>query len=541
MRWPLGAVASLLVAIGLCGCGSRPDHHAERERPEPIQLASVAGNAGIHFRLGHHGRSPLTILDTAGGGCAFLDYDQDGWPDILLVGPFKVALYHNERNGTFRDVTPRSGLLSNRHWMGCAVGDYDGDGRPDVVLTGYRCFGLFHNEGDGRFRDVTRESGIAGLEWSMSAAFGDVNGDGKLDLYITQYLHFGADVEQLCPLGELRTACGPEVYQPLSGRLYLNQGNGHFRAHDTGHWKDTGKTWGALISGLVEPSHPSIYLANDMLPGDLWVRRGAAFRNSGIDSGTAYDAQGHLQGGMAVDSGDYDNDGKLDLLVTTFFAQPTSLYHNDGSGLFTAVSSQTGLGAPTMPYVKFGTAFADLDNDGWLDIITANGHVRDNIHDFDSGQTYAQPMQVFRNQGGTFKECPRAALPPEAQSLVGRGLAVADYNRDGLPDVLVVNLEGEAVLLQNRSRGGHWLDVRLQQTGANRFGIGARVELRCGGLTQLREVKTCGSVLSAQDPVAHFGLGDRQSPATLKIMWADGTLRELVVDRLDQTVTVRQR
>lgn len=524
-----------LLLLLLPGCRPARPAPAASAAPAGIRLVEVGRQAGIDFRLGHAGRSPLTILETAGGGCAFLDFDRDGRLDILLVGPFRVGLYRNRGDGTFQDVTRTSGLAGNRYWMGCAVGDYDGDALPDLFLTGYRCFALYRNTGRG-FADVTATSGIADLDWSMSAAFADVDLDGDLDLYVTQYLRFDSTTPRLCRLGSIQSACGPEVYEPLSGRLYIQQAPGRFRPFPG--WKDTGKTWGVIVSHLADTRRPAIYLANDMMPGDLWVFRNGRYRNIGPESATAFDAQGHLQGGMGVDTGDYDNDGQLDLVVTTFFTQATSLYRNDGGGLFTVTSGPSGVGGPTMPYVGFGTAFVDLDNDGWQDLIIANGHVRDNVRQFDAAQDYPQPTQVFRNREGRFSECSAAAVPPEARRIVGRGLSVGDYNLDGRQDVLICDLEGRALLLENRSAAGNWLAVRLEGAGRNRSGLGARVTVEAGGRRQIREVRTCGSVLSALDPVAHFGLGGERGPVRVTVEWPEGRRQTIPAARVNAVLTV---
>jgi len=534
----------LLAATALLAAGcqtrqnpSQPAAAAPSPAPDgPIRFASVAAQAGIDFRLSNGGRTPLTILETSGGGAAFLDFDSDGWLDVLLAGPHRVGLYRSLRNGRFADVTRASGLAS-RHWMGCAAGDYDGDGRTDVFLSGYRCHALYRNLGGGRFADVTRAAGIEGLEWSMSAAFADVDLDGRLDLFVSQYLHFDPPrTPRLCQVGRVVSACGPEVYDPLSGRLFMNTGHGRFKAVP---WKDTGKTWGVLVSRLTDARRPAIYLANDMMPGDLWVNRtGRRWENIGPSSGTAYDAQGHLQGGMAVDSGDYDRDGRLDLVVTTYFAQASSLYRNDADGLFTVTSGPTGFGPPTMPYVKFGTGFVDFDNDGWLDMLCASGHVRDNVRDFDASQSYAQPLQVFRNQSGRFAEVSLAAGAIASQRAVGRGVAFGDYNRDGRVDALVCDLEGPAILLENRSDSGHWLGVRLADSGANRHGLGALVRAPVGGVELVREVRTNGGVLAAHEPAAWFGLGAQSGQIRLKVEWPDGRTTSATVPGPDRIVTL---
>lgn len=490
---------------------------------------------GLDFSLGNGGRSPLTILEASGGGCAFLDYDSDGWPDILLVGPHRLGLFHNEHNGTFQDVTAGSGLDGSRYWMGCTVGDYDGDGRPDLFLTGYHCFALYKNLGGGKFQEVTKQSGISGLDWSMSAAFADLTGSGRLDLFVGQYIHFDAASNQICEVGSTRSACGPEIYKALSGKLFRNLGQGKFQAMP---WKDTGKTWGVLASDLLGTGRPTIYEANDMEPGDLWTLQAQGWKNVGEDNGTAYDAQGHMQGGMGVDSGDYRNEGRLSLIVTTYFAQPISLYHNDGNGLFTVTSGPSNLGPPTTPFVKFGVGFVDLDNDGWLDLMLTSGHVRDNVHDFDAAQTYAQPVQIFRNTEGKFRDGSAASGIGDLRA-VGRGMTFADYDHDGKVDALVCNLEGKALLLHNITPStNHWLEVRLRSAGSNRFGLGALVTAKVGSLSMLREIRTSGSVLSASDPVAHFGFGDKTGPVDLSIRWPDGKKQHLTVSKIDTALTL---
>ena len=553
---PLLLALLLLAGVVWAGCAAKPRPPAANPAASAlantsqnasanssIRFESAAREAGIHFVLSHHGRSPLTLLETSGGGCAWLDYDGDDWPDALLVGPHNLALYHNERNGTFTDVTQHSGLKTDGYWMGCAVGDYDGDGRPDIFLTGYHCCALYHNLGGGRFEDVTTQSGISGLDWSMSAAFADLSGRGRLDLFVTQYVKFDAKTPQTCLVADRQSACGPEVYAPLSGRMFRNVDGHHFRAMP---WKDTGKTWGVLASDLLDQGRPALYLANDMMPGDLWTRQGTAgttgttWQNIGLQSGTAYDGQGHVQGGMGVDSGDYDNDGRLDLVVTTYFAQPISLYHNDGSGLFSPADSTSGLGAATAPYVKFGVGFADLDNDGWLDLAVTSGNVRDNVHEYDASQTYAQPIQLFQNHQGHFTDISLQAGAWAKTPIVGRGLAFADYDRDGRTDVLICNLEGEAVLLHNQSPPQHWLDAQLRSSGPNCFGLGARVTCIADGKKQLREIRTSGSVSSALLPVAHFGLGAYRGPVTLEIRWPDGKTQQTVIPVVDTLTTVHQ-
>jgi hypothetical protein len=503
----------------------------------PLRFEDVAASAGLDFKLGHAGRSPLNVLETAGGGAAFLDFDSDGLLDALLVGPHRLGLFRNTGGGRFRDVTAASGLDPARYWMGCSTGDYDGDGRVDLLLTGYRCTTLYRNTG-GRFVDVTIPSGVKVPGWALSGAFADYDRDGRLDLYVTRYLRFDEKTPQLCRLGSLQTACGPEVYEPQHGMLFHNLGGGKFEdvtaraGLSTAH----GKSWAALFSDFNDDGYPDLYVANDMTPCDFYLSERGRFVSSGAGGSVAYDGNGHLMGAMGVDSGDYNNDGRLDLLVTTYFAQPTSLYRNDGEAFFTEVGTPAGIGAASQQYVGFGTGLVDFDNDGWLDMFLANGHVRDNVKQHDAGQDYAQPLQLFRNRNGQFQEVSREAGAPFGQPLVGRGAAFGDYDADGKVDVLVCNLEGAPLLLRNvTTSANHWLRVRLRGGGGNRQALGALVRIRYRGGSQVREVRTSGSVLSGSEPVAHFGLGAETVVEQLTIRWPDGretTHRDVTADQV---------
>jgi hypothetical protein len=491
----------------------------------------VAPAAGIDFELGHGGRLPLTILETSGGGAAFLDFDSDGLLDALLVGPRRVGLYRNRGDGSgrFEDVSARSGFDARPYWMGCATGDFDGDGWVDVLLTGYDRTALYRNV-RGRFEDVTAAAGIDGSGWSLSAAFADYDRDGRLDVYVARYLVFDDKTPRFCRVGKIQDACGPEVYEPQFGVLYRNAGGGRFQdvTRSAGLTPAHGKSWAALFSDFDDNGYPDLYVANDMTPCDFYVNEGGRFRASGSHTGVAYDASGHLQGAMGCDSGDYNNDGRFDLLVTVYFAQPTSLYRNDGRGLFTEVGTPAGIGAPTMRYVGFGTGFLDVDNDGWQDVFLTNGHVRANVRNHDAGQDYRQPLQLFRNDGGQFTEVTSTAGAPFGTPIVGRGAAFGDIDNDGRIDMLVCDLEGKSQLLRNVTGDNHWLRVRLREPGGNTQGLGARLTIEHGGRSQVREVRTCGSVMSAHEPVAHFGLGKHDRVERLTVRWPDGqeTVRE---------------
>jgi hypothetical protein len=536
---------------------------AKREvAPSPsrlgLSLTDVAQRAGVRFRLGHQGKTPLNILETAGGGGAFVDYDNDGHLDILLVGPSNLALFHNNRDGTFADVTlkafPRNTqyAIRNTLWMGCTTGDYDNDGFADLFVTGYHHCALFHNERNGTFRDVTQQAGVNVPGWSLSAAFGDVDNDGWLDLYVTRYVQFDRKTPQLCKVGNIVSACGPEAYEPQKGVLYRNQRNGTFQdvTRQAGVADSAGKGWGVVFSDYDNDGWQDFYVANDEMPCDLYRNLGKGkFENVGLATGTAYDAHGRLQGGMGCDFGDFNNDGRLDLFVTTYFEQPKSLYRNDGNGIFEEVSFTMGLAQKTLPFVAFGTALRDLNNDGFLDIFIANGHVRDNAHRLDSSATYAQRMQLFLSRHGeAFVECKGGASLP-AQPIVGRGAAFGDYDNDGDIDILVVNLEGDALLLRND--GGNkrnWLRVKVrgrkgkegEEGGSNRDGMGARVTITVGGKQRIAEVQTSGSVMSGNDKRVHFGLGNARTVERVEVRWLSGAKKVLENVKANQEVTIEE-
>jgi hypothetical protein len=485
----------------------------------------VAEQSGIRFRLTRPSNRPLTVLETAPGGCAFLDYDLDGRLDALLVGDGACALYRNEGPGGFREVSESVGLDRPDRWMGCAVGDIDGDRYPDLLLTGYRCLRLYRNDGGKRFLDVTADSGLRTNAWTTSAAFWDADRDGDLDLYVGAYLQYTEGVEDLCRLGEIRTACGPEHYDEERGAFYVNNGDGRFQEATAQYGFDraSGKTWGVAPADFDGDGWVDVYLANDMMPCDLFRNeKGRRFQNIGPESGTAFDLVGNLLGGMGVDWGDVDADGAPDLLLTTYFLQPMCLYRNQSAGTFREASQGYGLAAPTRPFVGFGCGLIDIDNDTDLDIFTANGHVRSNVDQFDASQHFRQPMQVLRNEGGgRFRDASRWAGPCLSDPIVGRGTAFGDYDADGDLDILVVDLDGPARLLRNNFPEQNWLRVRLEGR-RNREGIGARVSVKTSARRWETQVFRARAVLSASEPVAHFGLGSTPGPVDVEVRWADG-------------------
>lgn len=513
---------------------------------QPFHLIDRSKEAGIVFQLGHNGRSPLNILETAGCGCAFLDFDNDGLLDILLVGQPFCALYKNEGNGTFREYTKEAGITANGMFMGVAVGDYDNDGWPDIFISGYGCNVLLHNR-HGYFEDVTKNSGLEPThpyEWATSATFVDLDRDGTLELVVGHYVTFTPHSLQTCRYGNVQAACPPFYYDPQFVRVYRYTSNHKFMdmTHAWGFDKGHGNNLGVAAADYDNDGWPDLYVANDGLAADLWHNRQTGFENVGLISGTAYDANGNPQAGMGVDWGDYDNDGFLDLVVATFQDQPRALYHNEGNGLFKFVSYAAGLGETTQR-LAFGAVWSDFDLDGWLDLLFTNGHVQDTVNQFHPPATYKQTMQAFQNQrNGTFHDISALVGPDFSRPIVGRGLAVGDYDNDGKPDALVIDLEGRALLLHNETpTSNQWLGIKLIGTKSNRDAIGARVYLEQQGMRQMREIQTGRSYLSASDPRALFGLGSANAtPVQIKIHWPSGKTHSFMVSNLNRYIAVHE-
>lgn len=510
----------------------------------------VAQSAGLKYQWTIAGKRPLTILQTIGNGCAFLDYDNDGNLDILLVGP-QLALYRGDGHGHFTDVTHESGLdRLVGHFLGCAVGDYDNDGYPDIYLSAYRGGALLHNEARGAqgraFRDVTKEAGIAAQPWGTSCTFADLEGEGRLDLYIGNYVQFASDIRpQLCDFHGILGSCGPRYYKPEYGVLYHNVGNGRFvdttRAQGYGKSAVAGKALGVAAADYDNSGHQSLAIANDEMRGDLLRPQSKIVKNMALEAGVAFSSDGSAHGGMGIDWGDYDNDGKLDLFVATYAQEAKCLYHNLGNGFFQEESSRVGIAEKTTRYVAFGAKFLDYDNDGFLDLIIANGHVEDNVAEIDHSARYRQPIQLFHNLNGTrFVEAGPEAGPAFQQPIVGRGLAIGDYDNDGRMDALVVDSEGKPLLLHNVApAAGHWLECRLEGKKSNRDGIGALLTIETQGQKRLRLCHTDGSYLSASDKRVHFGLGSALS-ADITIRWPSGVITTHKNMQADQIVTLKE-
>jgi len=555
IRWSIIFALTSLVAVvvGLQNFMAHQERWEHRYRQwtghwgdGSTRFVDVAGSSGLSYRWHIAGPRPLDILQTIGNGCAFLDYDNDGNLDILLVGTDHLALFRGDGRGHFRDVSRAMGLDKLRgHFLGCAVGDYDNDGFEDVYVSGYRTGLLLHNEGGKRFRDVTQAAGLRSQPWGTSAAFGDVDNDGRLDLYVCNYVQYDPPKDpRLCMFRDTAvTACAPRRYAPARGVLYHNEGQGRFR-DVTAQWgadKTSGNALGVAFCDYDETGRQSIAVANDTLPADLLQNKGGRFQNSAAAAGIL-EVVNQVYSGMGIDWGDYDNDGHPDLAVGTFQFASKPIFHNDAPNLFSDQAERLGFGGASYGVLTFGEKWVDYDNDGWLDLVLVNGHVMSNIADIQASAPYLQPTLLYHNaHGASFEDVSEAAGPSLPIPILGRGLAVGDFDNDGKVDMLIVNSEGAPLLLHNEgTRSGHWLSVRLVGTRSNRDGYGAAVTVRAGALKQRRWCHTDGSYLSASDARVHIGLGTAAVADAVTIRWPSGTIDMLRNIPADRQITIRE-
>ena len=512
-----------------------------------VQFTDISRSAGLDF-VHINGATPEKFMpETMGSGALFFDFDNDGWLDIFLIdgGSFadpalmrraRHRLYRNNGDGTFADVSARSGIAHNAYGQGACAADYDNDGWLDLYLANVGPNVLYRNNGDGTFTDVTARAGVGNALWGSSCAFGDIDNDGRLDLYVANYVDFTPDNNKFCgdPVQRVRAYCHPHVYNGVPDALYHNNGDGTFTdiTRDAGVFTTAGKGLGVVFGDYNDDGWLDIYVANDSVPNFLFRNLGRGkFEEVGFLAGVAVNADGRPEAGMGTDFGDADGDGRLDIFVTNLDLETNTLYRNLGQGLFTDATAESGHAGPSLPFVGFGTAFFDYDNDTDLDVIVANGHILDNAAFFRQSATYAQPMLLFRNQGdGVFREIAAASGAALIAPRVARGLAVGDVDNDGDLDVLVSVNGGPAVLLRND--GGNRrnaLIVRTIGAKSNRDAVGARLTLTVAGRSQLREVKAGSSYQGQNDLRVHFGLGDAARAERLAIRWPGGAV-EIIED-----------
>ncbi|MHB1698831.1 MAG: CRTAC1 family protein [Acidobacteriaceae bacterium] len=496
------------------------------------------------------GRSLDSYLpESTGAGCAFLDYDNDGWMDIYLVNsgkcdffdpqpPLRNALYRNNRDGTFTDVTLKAGVPGGGYGMGAAVGDYDNDGFPDIYVTQYGRSILYHNNGDGTFTDVTEKAGVAAPGWGSSAVWFDYDNDGKLDLFVCQFVEFNKGMNKFCgdeQTGE-RYYCVPRVYPPTRSWLFRNNGDGTFTdvTKESGIGKVLGKAWGVVATDVNNDGWMDLFVSNDTMGNFLFVNnRKGAFEEKGLDAGVAYSSDGRARSGMGVDSADYDEDGWQDLFVTNVDQEMYSIYHNNHDLTFDDLAAPTGIARATRLMSGWGIKCFDYDNDGRLDIFIANGHPDDKIERLTNGVTYREPLLLFHNTGHGLENVSAGAGPVFAEDYAARGMATGDFNNDGAVDVLVaINNDVPLLLKNNAAAGKHWLGLKLVGKTANRDAIGARVLWEAGGVRRSRLKTAGGSYLSSHDPRMVLGLGDAKLITRLEIHWPQPSKRVDVYENL---------
>ncbi len=543
----LSRLQLLFALLLLAGCGQRvPEARPATAATPPagLRFEEVAAASGLRFRWNPEPVRPLRTLDAFGCGCAFLDYDDDGYQDIILVNEPVCGLFRNEAGRGFRDVTAETGLDRARGaWKGVAAGDYDGDGRLDLLLTGFHRLALLRNREGRSFTEATAAAGLRAdnwKNWAASAGFMDLDADSDLDLVVLNYVEWGSHVMQYCTFHGVRMGCPPKVYNPERGRLFRNNGNGTFTdvSARAGFPTTTGV---GLVVGFADANNDAktdFYLGNDAAPADFMENRGdLRFKNVALVNGTIYGKSAEPLAAMGVDWADYDRDGHLDFTVTAFSKAAFALFHNDGTGLFTDESAVAGIAGPTFLPLGFGAKFVDADNDGWPDIFYVNGHVYDSVGQTDPALALRQPSMLFHNQQGrSFVDLAPQLGGAFTTPILGRGSATGDFDNDGRVDLLAVDYEGGPVLLHNRAQNrNHWIKLDLRSTGKNPHAYGAHLWGRTGEDRWTAVVSPASSYLSSSDPRVHLGLGGHQILEELKIRWPGGrveVLRNLPADRL---------
>ena len=525
-----------------------------------VTFRDITRQAGIHFVHNNAAYGKKYLPETMGPGVAFIDYDNDGWPDIFLVNgtswPGQSSkrstpkLYHNNHNGTFTDVTHKAGLDIELFGMGVAVGDYDNDGFEDIFITALGQSRLFHNNGNGTFTDVTQKAGLAGpQEFSTSAAWVDYDKDGKLDLVVGNYVQWSIAGDLYCTLdGKGKSYCTPESYKGASIRLWHNRGDGTFEdvTQRAGVGDPTSKTLGVAILDYDNDGWPDILLSNDTQPNKLYRNNGnGTFTEKAVVAGVAFSEDGVARAGMGVDAADYDHSGAPSILITNFANQMVSLYHNEGRGLFVDEAPRSDVGRDSLLTLGFGCFFFDYDLDGWPDIFIANGHIDSDIERVQPNVKYAMPPHLFRNLGkGNFQEVTKSLGKSFSTPRVGRGAAYADINNTGRLDLLLSTNGGPAYLFLNEVTGGaaanKSLRVKLVGTKSNRDGIGAIVKLTSNGVTQSQMLRSGSSYLSASELVLTFGLGQSDKVDSLEVRWPSGQTDKLSNVTAGQTITVTE-
>jgi hypothetical protein len=533
---------------------------AAPERPSgPIEFTDITAQAGIRFKHDSGAFGKKYLPETMGSGVCFIDYDNDGWQDILLInsmdwpghksGNSYPALYHNNKDGTFTDVTRQAGLAVEMYGLGCTVGDYDNDGYDDIYITTVGSNHLFRNLHNGKFADVTAKAGVADPGFSAGAVWFDYDNDGKLDLFVTHYIEWSIDTDQYCSLdNKNKSYCTPQRFKGQSSTLFHNNGDGTFEnvTKKAGLYDPTGKALGVALLDYDNDGWLDLFVSNDTEPNKLYHNnRDGTFTDVGVVAGLAYGEAGTARAGMGTDAADYDNSGWQSLVLGNFTNESMSLYHNDGTGLFTDVAPGTGIATISNKSLTFGTFFFDYDLDGLPDILAVNGHVSDDISVVQPNVKYAQPPHLFRNLGkNKFEEVTTKLGEALPHPVVGRGAAYADIDNDGDLDLVITANNGPARLLRNdNGNKNDMLRVKTIGTRSNRDGIGAKVTVKTANGTRLfAMVKTGSSYLSQSELPLTFGLGKPEAGkmVSVEIIWPSGHRDSISNVKANQFITVQE-
>ena len=553
----LPVIPILLVLMAMPGFGYQTPAPAGAES-NTAKFVDVTAARGLKFRYLSSRTTKKYLLETMAPGVALFDYDNDGRLDIFLVNGAPIAdptpkgtvpqktspeywnrLYHQKSDGTFEDVTERAGLQGKGYGMGVAVGDYDNDGNEDLYVTAYGGNRLYHNNGNGTFTDVTEQAGVVGEGWSTSAAWIDLDRDGRLDLVVLRYLQWDfTDVWCGEHKDGYRAYCHPDYFKPIAPLVYHNDGNGRFTevSQKTGISKP-GKGLGIALADYDRDGLTDIFVANDSTLEFLYHNKGdGTFEEIGLLANAAVDGDGRTFAGMGVDFADYNNDGLPDLIVTDLANQMYALYQNSGDGLFNYATVPSGIGQMTRTHSGWGVRFFDYDNDGWKDLLIAQGHDLDTIQLTSPNLRYREPMLLARNTGSGFVDVSAASGEVFAQAWAARGMAIGDIDNDGRVDAVVTTNDGPAYILHNEgTSANHWLSLLLIGHKSNRDAIGAEVKLVTAKQSQYAIVTTASSYLSSSDKRLHFGLGPEVTAKEIEIRWPSGivqTLRNVAADQL---------
>ena len=547
-------ICSLIITLAL------PSHTLAQRPSAPSKPAItfeevLPKSSGINW-VHNNAHSPERFLpETVGAGCAFFDYDNDGWMDLYLVNsgpsdfysptvPLKNALYHNNRDGTFTDVTDKAGVAGGTFGMGVAAADYDGDGWIDIYVTSYGRNLLYRNNGNGSFTDVTDRAGVAAPGWSTCAVWFDYDNDGKLDLFVASFVYFDRTQHLLCVDKTLTQNyyCIPRIFKPRPSHLFHNNGNGTFTdvSKESGIADSPGKSFGAVATDVNNDGLMDLFVANDTMPNFLFINTGGGkFEEEGLAAGVAYSENGKPRSGMGVDAADYDNDGWQDLFVANIDQEFFSLYHNKKELIFT---DQSGEIAPATQLLSgWGLKFFDYDNDGDADLFLVNGHPDDMVETKSSRVKYREPLLLFENNGSTYRNVSLQAGAVFARDFSGRGMAVGDIDNDGDLDVLISNNGGPPLLLRNEGGSrNNWLGLQLNATRSNPASAGALITWQAGGVRRSRLKTAGGSYLASHDPREVLGLGSAAKVDSVEIRWPSGKVDKLMNPPINTYIKVTE-